>query len=95
MDKFPIEILIIKDIILWVALVVGYAESVVHISSNDRYYYSTLPSAFGNAMAQCTVLGVLAAVLFAWNVKSYGRRIKERKIGGSIIAGIAHAIKEL
>lgn len=93
MDKFPIEILIIKDIILWVALVVGYAESVVHISSNDRYYYSTLPSAFGNAMAQCTVLGVLAAVLFAWNVKSYGRRIKEGKLGGSIIASIAHAIK--
>lgn len=46
-------------------------------------------------MVRCAICGVLVAALFAWNLKSYGRRIKEGKLGGSIIASIAHAIKEL
>ena len=93
MDKFPIELLMIKDIILWGVLLVVYAEAVIRISNNYGYYYSTLPYALQNVMARCTVCGILAAALFAWNVKTYGRRIKERKLGGSIIGGIAHAIK--
>lgn len=93
MDKFPIELLMIKDIILWVAVLVVYAEAVVRIFNNSGYYYSMLPYALENVMARCTVCGILAAALFAWDVKTYGRRIKERKLGGSIIGGIAHAIK--
>ena len=44
-------------------------------------------------MVRCAICGVLATALFAWNLKSYGRRIKECKLGGSILASIAHAIK--
>lgn len=44
-------------------------------------------------MVRCAICGVLATALFAWNLKSYGRRIKEGKLGGSILASIAHAIK--
>ncbi|MCI6537688.1 MAG: HAMP domain-containing histidine kinase [Lachnospiraceae bacterium] len=93
MDKFPIELLMIKDIILWVVILVVYMEGVVRIFNNSGYYYSVLPYTLENIMARCTVCGILAAALFAWDVKTYGRRIKERKLGGSIIGGIAHAIK--
>ena len=93
MDKFPIELLMIKDIILWVVVFVVFAEAVVRIFTNSGYYYSMLPYALENVMARCTICGSLAAALFAWDVKTYGRRIKERKLGGSIIGGIAHAIK--
>ena len=93
MDKFPIELLMIKDIILWVVILVVYMEGVVRIFNNSGYYYSVLPYTLENIMARCTVCGIMAAALFAWDVKTYGRRIKERKLGGSIIGGIAHAIK--
>ncbi len=93
MDKFPIELLMIKDIILWGVLFVVFMEAVVRIFTNSGYYYSMLPYALENVMARCTVYGILAAALFAWDLKTYGRRIKERRLGGSIIGGIHHAIK--
>lgn len=93
MDRFPIELLMLKDIILWTLLVVLYGTGFACVSRNSSYYYSMLPQVTENVMVRCAICGVLATALFAWNLKSYGRRIKECKLGGSILASIAHAIK--
>mgnify|MGYP007043986697 CR=1 FL=1 len=93
MDRFPIELLMLKDIILWTLLVVLYGTGFACVSRNSSYYYSMLPQVTENVMVRCAICGVLATALFAWNLKSYGRRIKEGKLGGSILASIAHAIK--
>ena len=94
MDRFPIELLMLKDIILWTLLVVLYGTGFACVSRNSSYYYSMLPQVTENVMVRCAICGVLATALFAWNLKSYGRRIKECKLGGSILASIAHAIKK-
>ncbi len=94
MDKFPIELLILRDITLWSVLAVAYVDGIssIYFQSTD-FYFDAMPLTLENIMARCTVCGILAAALFAWDLKTYGRRIKERKLGGSIIGGIAHTIK--
>ena len=43
MDRFPIELLMLKDIILWTLLVVLYGTGFACVSRNSSYYYSMLP----------------------------------------------------
>ena len=98
MDRFPIEILMIKDLILWTLLITLYGvtlgQSFESFQNHGTYNFNGSPQAMATSMAVCAVLGVLAAALFAWNLKTYGRRVKEKKLGGSILGGIAHSVKK-
>ena len=50
MDRFPIELLMLKDIILWTLLVVLYGTGFACVSRNSSYYYSMLPQVTDNVM---------------------------------------------
>lgn len=98
MDRFPIELLMIKDLILWTLLFTLYGMSLANsfesFQNHGAYNFNGSPQAMATSMAICAVIGVLAAALFAWDLKTYGRRIKEKKLGGSIFGGITHTVKK-
>lgn len=95
MDRFPIEILMVMDIFLWVLVLVLVNEAFYYYSwqgGENIYYY--MNSEYVRTSVGGTSAAVLAVSLFAWELKRYGRRIKAHKLGGSIIRGTAGGIKK-
>ncbi len=94
MDRFPIEIMILMDILFWFIPVYIVYSAV----ANSSWYYFEAPVNYGGyiklmiAGAAGTVLG---ALLLAWELKRYGRRIKEHSVRGSLVVRIAGGIRKL
>jgi signal transduction histidine kinase len=98
-DRFPIEILMLIDIGLWVFLLwimVGWSNSLwrlrymaqyANVGSVSRFWVSTC------GVVQNTLLCICAALLVAWEIKHYSRRIKAKKLGGSLIVMFSKQIK--
>lgn len=95
MDRFPIEILMVLDIFLWIMVLVIGNEFFGYYSWQDGeniYYY------MNNEYVRTSVSGTSAVVfavsLLAWELKRYGRRIKGRDLGGSIIRSVGRSVKK-
>jgi len=94
MDRFPIEIMILMDILFWFIPVYIVYSAV----ANSSWYYFEAPVNYGGyiklmiAGAAGTALG---ALLLAWELKRYGRRIKENSVRGSLVVRIAGGIRKL
>lgn len=92
MDRFPIEFMVIMDIVLWVLIVCLFAEL-------PYFYYGSTDITYLREVCLTRCVGasaamVLAALLTAWELKRYGRRIKEHSLGGSILRSIARGIRK-
>lgn len=94
MDRFPIEILMVMDICLWVLVVVivGTTFSYYGWSDGENIYYY-MSNEYVRSTVGGTAAAVLTAALLAWELKRYGRRIKEKDLGGSIIRSVAGGIR--
>ncbi|MCC8080701.1 MAG: hypothetical protein LIO80_01570 [Lachnospiraceae bacterium] len=94
MDRFPVEIMILMDILLWFIPVYIVFSAV----ANSSWYYYEAPVNYGGytkLMIAGAVGTALGALLFAWELKRYGRRIKEHFIGGSLVLRISRGIRKL
>lgn len=88
LDRFPIELWIISDIILIVI-------SVLFFAYNDWSYYSTYN--VGSFLGDCipfTAGALLLTLTFAKMLNLYLRRIKAKTLGGSIIKNICKGISK-
>ncbi len=83
-DRFPIEIMIAGDVILWI-FVTHLIIRMLGATSWRLYYDVDLTDNLVRFMYIGTVAVVMAVLLLAWELKRYGRRIKEHAIGGSLI----------
>ncbi|MCD7981984.1 MAG: ATP-binding protein [Clostridiales bacterium] len=94
MDRFPIEIMVLMDIILWFIPVYIVFSAV----ANSSWYYYEAPVNYGGyvkLMIAGAVGTALGALLIAWELKRYGRRVKERSVGGSLILKVSAGIRKL
>ncbi len=95
MDRFSIEIMMGCDVVFWSLVAWGIVNAID--SSGWAFYYGETDTA--NLLTQYMIGGAVAialgAVLLAWELKRYGRRIKERALGGSIIKFAAKRIRKL
>lgn len=94
MDRFPIEIMVLMDILLWFIPVYIVFSTV----ANSSWYYYEAPVNYGGyikLMIAGAVGTALGALLLAWEMKRYGRRIKARFVGGSLILRISRGIRKL
>lgn len=92
-DAFPIELMMLMDLIL-VTIIIGgslsiYANSYVTIDTVADYQKQQI---WLLAAASVGALGGAAWLL--WAVKRYVRRIKKKKIGGSILAWLFREIRK-
>lgn len=95
MDRFPIEILIIMDICLWVLVIVLAGTSTIYYGvARDENVYYYIRSQYVNMCAGLTSAAVLAASITAWELKRYGRRIKAHRLGGSVIRSVGSCLKK-
>lgn len=92
MDRFPIELLFLRDLICWI-LIFAFASGVSYYSYSENVTAASLWSQILPVLARGSISGILAAALLAWEMKQYVRRIRERKLGGSIIGSIVRALR--
>lgn len=96
-DRFPIEIYFIMDICLWVGVISMFCEA-MSVYNRYSYLYDSNYLDFGSIMLNsgALIVGTLVCgvLLLAWELKRYGRRIKEKSLGGSIIKSICSGIKK-
>lgn len=97
MDKFPIEIMIVMDLCLWGTLAAGIfsllGSGTLYVEPEQYAYYDfngLWEFCFANA-----ALFTCLAILMAWEVKRYVRRIKGRTIGGSLIGAVVKGVRDL
>ncbi|MCD8046182.1 MAG: HAMP domain-containing histidine kinase [Clostridiales bacterium] len=91
MDRFPLELMMLGDLLLWFFLIYWplNAASFVHtdlIYSTAAYLTD---SVFSGAAA-----AALCVLLLAWELKRYGRRVKEKSVGGSLIGTIVRWVRK-
>ncbi len=98
-DRFPLEIMILGDLVAWVLLIFVLDGIMITTSYNLLYmttYLGTealMASSIAYLQSEAIVLALLSSGLAAWELKRYSRRIKLRTIGSSIILGIAHSLQ--
>ncbi|MCD8364894.1 MAG: HAMP domain-containing histidine kinase [Clostridiales bacterium] len=90
-DRFPLEIMMAGDLVLWVLLVYWLARELSVVYSDVLYENTTRIS---SDMVGGAISVTLLALLFAWEWKRYGRRVKERSVGGSLIRLIVRRIRK-
>ncbi len=97
MDRFPIELLILIDIIAWIMWLAmfffgtGYCLGYGRTASSISFAYVTLK----RLLILLISWACCGCILMTWNIKHYGRRIKERSIGGSLIRNLVRVIAGL
>ncbi len=92
-DAFPLELMLLMDVLLWVLLI-----AVAHSSATSLGYCATQPlsvlqKAALTFYAQLVVCAVLFIALVGWECKRYSRRIKCRTLGGSLIHAGVRAVR--
>ncbi len=91
MDRFPLEFMLIGDLVLWGLLVYWVIWDLAFVYNDVLYsdvtYIST--NVVGGAIPVA-----LLVLLFAWECKRYGRRVKERTLGGSLILTLSRLIRK-
>lgn len=92
-DYFPLEILLVMDVVLWSLMAVG-VFSVLASMTNAGSELQTVSSMYPYFQAAFCALFTGAVALFAWDLKHYGRRIKAKDPGGSIIRSAGKAIQK-
>ncbi|MCC8150371.1 MAG: HAMP domain-containing histidine kinase [Lachnospiraceae bacterium] len=91
MDRFPLEFMMIGDIVLWVLLIAWLYSQLSLVYSDVLYSDVTYISAnvVGGAFS-----AALIVLLSAWEWKRYGRRVRERSVGGSLILIIVRKVRK-
>lgn len=74
-DRAPIELLMLADFLLWIIVLVFAVNALDYL--DDPSVVTISGTAF------CVAAAVCAAVLLAWDIKHYVRRIKAGTLGGS------------
>ncbi|MCD8157249.1 MAG: HAMP domain-containing histidine kinase, partial [Clostridiales bacterium] len=91
MDRFPLELMMLGDLLLgfFLACWLTNAASFVYtdvIYSSSAYFTD---SVFSGAAA-----AALCAILLAWELKRYGRCVKEKSVGGSLIGMLVRWVRK-
>ena len=95
MERFPIELLFVKDIILWLVWL-GLSISILgHITAEDSLTTGHFFNVLGNLRFLMIPSLCAFAILLCWDLKHYVRRIKAKTLGGSLIRSLYHAIKKV
>ncbi len=94
MDRFPIELMMAVDVVLWV----GLGMMAVSGLSTLRWWAYTFregskSSVAWNGVAVIAAAAAMALLLVAWECKRYGRRVKAHALGGSLIARAGRGIR--
>ncbi len=90
MDRFPLEIMILGDLMLWLFLSLWLREKLAMVYSDVLYSDVTYVS---DSIVFGAVAAALLVLLFAWEWKHYGRRVKERALGGSLIRVLVRKVR--
>ncbi|MCD8300209.1 MAG: HAMP domain-containing histidine kinase [Clostridiales bacterium] len=88
MDKCPIEIMMLWDVIGWALGSFFLTDSIGGMNSTVYFWYDySIPGMrdIRNYYIAGTVFTASLIILLAWEIKRYGRRIKERSFGSSLI----------
>ncbi len=96
MDRFPLELMLIGDAILWGVGIVAFYQLflrgfVLRIAVRLSYTYENfwLHYLLGGS------LFTLLLLLLAWELKRYGRRIKAGDVGGSLIRSVIRGVRRM
>ncbi len=107
MERFPIELLVIIDIILWLVLfaitvTMGkiVTDPVSAVTNYGGYLPRTFsPSGFERMLPSLYVVlipaAIAAASLLCWNLKHFVRRFKARTLGASLIKSLVIAVSKV
>ena len=107
MERFPIELLVIIDIILWLvlfAITVTMGKIATDPVSAVTNYSGYLPRTFSAAgyermlprlYAVLIPAAIAAATLLCWNLKHFVRRLKARTLGASLIKSLVLVVRKV